>query len=142
MGAEHRDSIPWALLTMARPANIVTAHADILAGYAAADTVQFSHLALLLIATTGLYGGGIVWNDVCDAEQDAAERPERPIPRGTVSRTQAAVFGGLLLLGGVVSAFCASKTSGFVALATALAALLYDALAKRQAILGPLNMGL
>ena len=141
MGADHRNSVPWALLTMARPANIVTAHADVLAGYAAAQTVQLSHLVLLLIATTGLYGGGIVWNDVCDAPQDASERPERPIPRGTVSGTQAAVFGGFLLLGGVVSAFYASKASGVVALATALAALLYDSLAKRQAILGPLNMG-
>jgi len=142
MRAQHRDSVLWALLTMARPANILTAHADVLAGYAAAETAQLSHLVLLLIATTGLYGGGIVWNDVCDATQDASERPERPIPRGTVSRTQAGTFGSFLLLGGVVSAFCASETSGLVALATALAALLYDALAKRQAILGPLNMGL
>lgn len=142
MRAKHRDSVPWALLTMARPANIVTAHADVLAGYAAAQAINPSHLALLLVATTGLYGGGIVWNDVCDAAQDASERPERPIPRGTVSRTQAAVFGGALLLGGVASAFYASKTSGLVACATALAALLYDSSVKRQAILGPLNMGL
>lgn len=142
MGAAHRDSTCWALLTMARPANILTAHADILAGYAVAETIHFSHLGLLLVATTGLYGGGIVWNDVCDAAQDASERPERPIPRGTVSRTQAAVFGGFLLLGGVASAFYASKTSGLVALATAFAALFYDALAKRQAIVGPINMGL
>jgi 4-hydroxybenzoate polyprenyltransferase len=127
---------------MARPANILTAHADILAGYAAAGAVQFSHLVLLLMATTGLYGGGIVWNDVCDAEQDATERPERPIPKGTVSRTQAAVFGSFLLSGGIISAFCASRTSGLVALATALAALLYDAVAKRQAILGPICMGI
>jgi 4-hydroxybenzoate polyprenyltransferase len=142
MGTEHSHSVFWALLAMARPANILTAHADILAGYAAAETVQFSHLVLLLIATSGLYGGGIVWNDVCDAGQDASERPERPIPRGVVSRTQAAVFGGLLLLGGVVTAFYASKTSGLVALGTALAALFYDAVAKHQAILGPLSMGL
>src|SRR3569833_2812340 len=98
MGAELRHSVGWALLTMARPANILTAHAEVLAGYAAAQTDQFSHLVLLLIATTGLYGGGIVWNDVCDAAQDASERPECPIPRGTVSRTQAATFGGFLLL--------------------------------------------
>src|SRR4051812_25856310 len=108
MGTERSNSVFWSLLTMARPANIITAHADILAGYAAANTVDLRHLTLLLIATTGLYGGGIVWNDVCDAEQDTIERPERPIPRGVVSRSTAALFGGLLLSGGVAAAWSAS----------------------------------
>jgi 4-hydroxybenzoate polyprenyltransferase len=142
MGAERSNSVFRVLLTMARPANIVTAHADILAGYAAASAADARHLALLLIAATGLYGGGIVWNDVCDAKQDAIERPERPIPRGLVTRTIAGFFGGSLLLGGVAAAWWASRESGLFALATACAALLYNFLGKHNAILGPLNMGL
>ena len=65
-----------------RPANIVTAHADILAGYAAAGATNGVHLVLLLAATTGLYGGGVVFNDVFDAKLDAMERPERPFQAG------------------------------------------------------------
>ena len=50
-----------ALLRLMRPANVVTAHADILAGYAAAGATNGVHLVLLLAATTGLYGGGVVF---------------------------------------------------------------------------------
>jgi 4-hydroxybenzoate polyprenyltransferase len=142
MSAARSDSVIWALLSMMRPANIMTAYTDVFAGYAVANRADRSHLALLLLATTGLYGGGIVWNDVCDAKQDAIERPERPIPRGTVTRRQAACFGGALLLGGVMAACLGSLRSGIFALATALAALLYDSLGKHHPILGPLNMGL
>jgi 4-hydroxybenzoate polyprenyltransferase len=142
MNSPRSKSTLWALLTMARPANIVTAHADIFAGYAAASAADPKHLVSLLIAATGLYGGGIVWNDVCDARRDAIERPERPIPRGVVSRNGAACFGAILLIGGVAAAWSASREGGLFALATASAALLYNFAGKHNAMLGPLNMGL
>ena len=125
-----------------RPANIVTAYADILAGYAAAAVVEPAHLAQLLIATTGLYGGGIVLNDVFDARLDSIERPERPIPSGIVSLGQASWLGGALLAGGIGAASLCSPLSGAVALATAGSAVLYDSLGKHHSVLGPLNMGL
>lgn len=79
-----------------RPANIVTAWADILVGFAAsgsgiiftklingdANFAVLIPLGWLLLATTGLYGGGIVFNDVFDADLDAKERPNRAIPSG------------------------------------------------------------
>lgn len=138
---------------LARPANIVTAFADIGAGIAIAFFVipfhsQFiGQVLLLLMATLGLYGGGVVMNDVFDAELDAVERPERPIPSGLVPRSQAAVWGlGLLVLGilcaGLVHWPQFFSLSFWLALATALAALLYDAWGKHQGILGPVNMGI
>ncbi|MGB3292783.1 MAG: hypothetical protein WBB01_07355, partial [Phormidesmis sp.] len=74
-----------AYLQLMRPANVVTAWADILAGYAAGlgvGVIAFPSTTLvwLLLATTGLYAGGVVFNDVFDAELDTVERPERPIP--------------------------------------------------------------
>ena len=76
-----------AYLQLMRPANIITAWADILLGYAAAGAVtvginnlDFVALGWLILATTGLYGGGVVFNDVFDAELDAVERPERALP--------------------------------------------------------------
>ena len=125
-----------------RPANIVTAHADILAGYAAAAVNEPAHLIQLLVATTGLYGGGVVFNDVFDAKLDSIERPERPIPSGIVSLSDAGWLGGLLLMAGVTAATFCSPLSGLVALATAGSALLYDSVGKHHSILGPLNMGL
>lgn len=143
----------WAYLQMMRPANIVTAWADILAGFAASSFLLTSHLeqvtltnmqplAWLLLATTGLYGGGVVFNDVFDAELDAKERPERPIPSGRASIQSATLLGSVLLVLGVLAAAQVSWLSAFLAACIAVAALLYDAVSKHNSVVGPLNMGL
>ena len=130
-----------------RPANIVTAVADILAGIAIAgfflDTPQdILPLAGLVAATIGLYGGGVVMNDVFDAELDAVERPERPIPSGVVLKTEATMLGFLLLTGGIIFALKVSVFSGILAMIIAMAALVYDKWTKHHAFIGPLNMGI
>lgn len=130
-----------------RPANIVTAVADILAGMAISGfflhtAEDVSPVVWLILSTIGLYGGGIVMNDVFDAELDAVERPERPIPSGLISRTEASVLGLLLLAAGVSLALLVSTFSGLLALAIAVCALLYDKWAKHHPFLGPLNMGI
>ena len=76
-----------ALLSLTRPANLVTAIADVLAGMAIAGYFRVydpapAPVGWLALATVGLYGGGVVFNDVFDAELDAVERPERPIGHG------------------------------------------------------------
>ncbi|WP_321162498.1 UbiA-like protein EboC [Nostoc sp. KVJ3] len=143
-------------LELMRPANIVTAWADILVGFAAsgsgiifvklingeASFAILSPLAWLLLATTGLYGGGIVFNDVFDAELDAKERPNRAIPSGRVSRQNATVLGSILFLIGIIAAFQVSWFSGAIAIFITFASLLYDSLAKHHPFFGPLNMGL
>ncbi len=145
----------WAYLKLMRPANIVTSWADVLAGFAASGSVVLFNeviegqalpatavsVAWLLIATTGLYGGGVVFNDVFDAELDAKERPERPIPSGRASRQGATLLGSLLLLVGLVAASQVSWLSATLALGIAFAALVYDAFGKHHPFLGPLNMG-
>ncbi|MEH2298121.1 MAG: UbiA-like protein EboC [Nostoc sp.] len=143
-------------LELMRPANIVTAWADILVGFAASGSgmiftklingeVGFSTLiplAWLLLATTGLYGGGIVFNDVFDAELDAKERPNRAIPSGRVSPQNATLLGSILFAIGIIAAFQVSWLSAAIAISITLSCLLYDALAKHHPFFGPLNMGL
>jgi len=64
---------------------------DILAGAAIAgyffelNTPSLLNLIFLLLSTSCLYAGGIVFNDIFDLDIDRTERPERPIPRGQVS---------------------------------------------------------
>ncbi|MEA5594957.1 UbiA-like protein EboC [Rivularia sp. UHCC 0363] len=135
----------WAYLQLTRPANIVTAWADVLAGIAAAGfAISLNPVSVicLLIATTGLYGGGVVFNDVFDAELDAKERPERPIPSGRATFRGAAFFGSILLIVGVSAAAQVSLLSMAIAIGVAAAALLYDAYGKHHTFLGPLNMGI
>jgi 4-hydroxybenzoate polyprenyltransferase len=90
-----RSTAFWPYLQLVRPPNLVTA--DVTAGYAAAGMP--APLGLV-VATVGLYGGGVVLNDVFDARCDAVERPERPIPGGHASQRLAALQGSVLLGGG------------------------------------------
>jgi len=135
----------WAYIQLTRPANIITAWADVLAGVAAsgfAILVNPYPVAWLILATTGLYGGGVVFNDVFDAELDSKERPERPIPSGRASRWGATVLGSLLLCIGVLAAAEVSLSSMAIAIGIASGALLYDAYGKHHPFFGPLNMGI
>lgn len=134
-----------AYLQLARPANVVTAWADILAGYAASGLVSSPDLMplfWLLLSTSGLYAGGVTFNDVFDAELDATERPERPIPSDRISQPEAIALGSVLLTVGIFAAAKVSLLSSELAIAIALLALLYDGVGKHRPLLGPLNMGL
>jgi hypothetical protein len=135
-------------LQLMRPANLVTALADIFAGLAIAnynfstDPASISTVLLLSISTFGLYGGGVVFNDIFDADLDAIERPERAIPSGKVSIYNATILGIVLLVIGIVSAYKVSNISGIIAVFIAILALYYDKFGKHQYYLGPINMGL
>lgn len=140
-----------AALQLMRPANVVTAWADVGAGVAAsglvaglsglADPAAAGPLAWLLVSTSGLYGGGVVLNDVFDAALDARERPERPIPSGRISRAAAAGLGAGLLLMGVAAAAQVNAWSAALAVGIAAGAVFYDAVGKHAGWWGALNMG-
>jgi len=129
-------------LELLRPANVTTALADVMAGYAVAGLGQPRALPWLLGATACLYAGGIVLNDVFDRHVDARERPERPIPSGRVPTGTAAWLGAGLLAAGVILASRANATAALVAAAIGTAVLLYDGFSKRYVIAGPINMGM
>lgn len=138
------------LLQLMRPANIITSIADVLAGIAISGFLSqpdfskhnVSLLILLCMSTIGLYGGGVVFNDVFDCNLDKVERPERPISRGIVTIEEAALLGTVLLLTGIITAIIVGKISGLLAISIAFAALIYNKWSKHNAFLGPLNMGL
>jgi hypothetical protein len=130
-----------------RPANIITAISDIFAGAViagyASGVSELSSLPYLIISTIGLYGGGVVFNDVFDADLDRVERPERPIPSGLISEKEGALLGASLLMVGIAAASGLSiYPSGVIALFIVIAALIYDKWGKHHRFLGPLNMGL
>jgi 4-hydroxybenzoate polyprenyltransferase len=143
--------IVLAYIRLTRPANIVTAIADILAGFSISVSFNwwFSgqvpdfHMSLFpVLATVGLYGGGVVMNDVADEELDKIERPERPIPSGLATKAGATVLGLSLLVFGIVSAFVSSVLTGEIAIGIAVLALVYDYFGKHHKFFGPINMGM
>ena len=141
-----------------RPPNLLTALADILAGFAAAASLQHTlgdnlfefiqhdlpwrQLVLTGMASVCLYAGGVVLNDVLDADLDAKERPERPIPSRQITLRIAAVFASSLLVLGIILAFVSNTTSGWLAVTVALLVVTYNSVAKKNDFFGPLTMGL
>ncbi len=139
----------YPYLVLVRPANIITAVTDILAGVAIAGSLTLGNQAAdyikicyLVFATIGLYAGGIVFNDIFDIELDRTERPERPLPKGIIPLRSATIFAVALLVAGVLFAFMVSARSGLIAVGIVASALLYDKYAKHHLVAGPLVMGL
>jgi len=150
-----KDSKFFAYLQLTRPANVVTAIADIWAGFAISGGwaylwsdlefgpgVFWQKLAWLSLSTIGLYAGGVAFNDVFDAELDAKERPERPIPSGRVSKKAAAWMSTILLIIGILAASQVNVVAGGLAIIVAVLAVTYDYWGKHQFYFGPINMGM
>ncbi|MEW6427118.1 MAG: UbiA family prenyltransferase [Thermodesulfobacteriota bacterium] len=132
-----------AVLQLVRLPNLFTAMADILAGAALTAWGGWQPLPLLtlLFASSALYGGGCALNDWCDRNEDAAQRPNRPIPSGRISPAMAFAIALLLLLTGTGAALIAGRRSGLVALALLLLIVVYDCRAKKRPLPGALAMG-
>ncbi|MBX9852365.1 MAG: UbiA-like protein EboC [Cytophagaceae bacterium] len=144
-----------AYIRLMRPANIPTALADILYGFAASGIgIEFLYgeeftfriqdievLYWLLLSSFGLYTGGLVMNDVFDYKLDKVERPERPLPSGSASLSGAVALGCILIIGGVLCGFKASLLSGLIATLIAVLALYYNKYAKHHVVFGPVCMG-
>jgi hypothetical protein len=92
-------------LRLGRVSNLPTVWTNVLAGLTLAGagvglSASSAQIWSLMIAMTFFYLGGMYLNDAFDAEIDAAERPERPIPSGQVSARLVFHLGfGMLLLG-------------------------------------------
>jgi hypothetical protein len=138
----RKNGLFHAYLQLLRLPNLVTAAADIIAGYAVAGVPVSAALAWLAGGSISLYAGGVVLNDFFDRRIDALERPERPIPSGRIRPVTAAIFGFMLLGAGVVAGWICSAPSGLVAGSIACCVLFYNACAKRYALAGPFVMGL
>lgn len=77
------------LLELGRVSNLPTVWSNALAAIALSGAApSATMIALCTSALSALYIGGMYLNDACDAEIDARERPERPIPSGRVSQRQ------------------------------------------------------
>ncbi|MES2827232.1 MAG: UbiA-like protein EboC [Bacteroidota bacterium] len=148
-------------LRLMRPANVVTAVADVLAGMAIggyfspffgpyngnygwgqAIKPDLTGVLLVCLSTIGLYSGGIIMNDVFDSKLDAVERPERPIPSGLISKNAATIFGGICFFIGIFAAGLLGKNTQYLAVAIMISCLVYDKFLKHSAVFGPINMGL
>jgi hypothetical protein len=122
-----------------------TVAAVVLAGGTIADPA----IPPLLIALSLAYVGGMYLNDAFDADIDARERPDRPIPSARVSRPVVFAAGFAMLAAsilvvasaGIALAEVRSFSPALAAIALAAAIVVYDWHHKKNP-LGPVLMGL
>lgn len=143
------DSTILGYLQLVRLPNVFMAITDVLMGYLFSHAVlqpgDGSLLGLLVVTSVLLYMAGMVLNDVFDADIDAQERPDRPIPSGRVSRPTARLVGWQFLGLGVITGWLVAirvgdLRPGIIVSLLAGCVVLYDGFLKRLPI-GPLGMG-
>ncbi|CAM5249106.1 SCO3242 family prenyltransferase [Streptomyces griseomycini] len=108
----------WAELL--RVSALFTVPGDALAGAAAAGLRPHRGTAYAVGASLCLYEAGMALNDWADRDEDAVDRPHRPVPSGRVSPTAALGAAGLLTAAGLTLAARAGRPA--LAVATALTA--------------------
>jgi hypothetical protein len=140
VSAVRRPSLS-TLLRLGRISNIPTVWTNVLAGSVIAGGDHHpDQIALIIIAMTAFYVGGMYLNDFFDREIDARDRPGRPIDAGEVrAGTVSSIGFGLLATGiALMIPFGLAATIWGVLLAGTI--VLYDIWHKGN-VLSPLVMG-
>ncbi|TQK50914.1 4-hydroxybenzoate polyprenyltransferase [Streptomyces sp. SLBN-118] len=121
----------WAELL--RVSALFTVPGDALAGAAAAGVRANGRTLLAVGSSLCLYEAGMALNDWADREEDAVERPHRPIPSGRVSPAAALGAAGALTGAGLVLASRAGRPALAVASALSATVWSYDLYFKHTA---------
>lgn len=129
-------------LRLGRVSNLPTVWTNTLAGAVLAGAggtgVQF---ALMLLAFSLFYTGGMFLNDAFDAPFDAAQRPERPIPSGEIGARAVFAWGFGLMAAGIALLAWIGIAPALAGLTLATAITFYD-WHHKQNLFGPVVMGL
>ncbi|WP_189717559.1 SCO3242 family prenyltransferase [Streptomyces phaeofaciens] len=129
--------MPWARLRdwaeLLRVPALFTVPGDALAGAAAAGLRPNRGTTYAACASLCLYQAGMALNDWADRDEDAVDRPQRPVPSGRISPTAALGAAGLLTAAGLTFAARAGRPA--LGLASALTATVwaYDLRLKHTA---------
>lgn len=134
----------WPLVKLTRLPSVVTVPGDVLAGAAwASGEADGAVPAALVCSSCMAYLAGMTLNDWADREEDARERPSRPIPAGQVAPVTALGLSVALSAGSLLLAARAASRGRALAVALPLTAAVwgYDLKAK-QSFAGPYTMAL
>ncbi len=128
------------ILRLGRVSNLPTVWTNALAGAVLAGGAKPGPVIAAALILSAFYTGGMWLNDAFDAEIDASERANRPIPMGEIGRGTVFAVGFPLLAIGIVASFAYGTLGGIAGIGLAAAIVLYDWLHKRT-MLSPVIMG-
>ncbi|MBD3393666.1 MAG: hypothetical protein GF418_16180 [Chitinivibrionales bacterium] len=99
-----------AYFKIIRPKNAAMTAVAVALGFWVADSTRTLYaLALLIVSAVCAVGFGNVVNDICDAEADRINHPNRPIPSGNMTIRSAAVWAVVLAAAALVSGGLVSR---------------------------------
>ncbi|MEU1796221.1 SCO3242 family prenyltransferase [Streptomyces californicus] len=116
----------WAWAELLRVSALFSVPGDALAGAAAVGRRPGRGTVLAVGASLCLYEAGMALNDWADRDEDAVDRPHRPIPSGRVSPAAALGAAGALTAAGLALAARAGRPALTVATGLAATVWAYD----------------
>lgn len=114
-----------------RPVNAFVAGCAGIIGYLMATGTPVAGLAILFLVVFLVTGAGNAINDYFDVEIDRINRPERPIPSGTISEREVLYYASLLFLAGIFLSFFTNIMCTVIAVANSLLLVWYATALKR-----------
>jgi len=132
----------WPLVKLTRLPSVVTVPGDVLAGAAWASGEADGASSLELVCSSCMaYLAGMALNDWADREEDARERPSRPIPAGEVAPELALGLSVALTAASLLLAARAASRGRALAVALPLTAAVWGSdLKAKQGFAGPYTM--
>jgi geranylgeranylglycerol-phosphate geranylgeranyltransferase len=123
----------WRII---RPVNSIVAGLAAALAYLLATGTIIPEVILLIAIVFLITSAGNTINDFFDQIIDSVNRPERPIPSGTVSKNGAVVFACLLFIVGIVLSLFTNPLCVFFAVFNSLLLLLYAKTLKSTPFFG------
>ncbi len=124
------------LLAITRPINAIISGLAALIGFLVATGTVTTPAIVLVPVVVLVTAAGNVINDFFDAEIDAINRPDRPIPSGVVLRSTARSFAVTLFFGGILFAFFTNPLCLAIAAVNSVLLVLYAARLKGMPFTG------
>jgi hypothetical protein len=128
-------------LALGRVSNLPTVWTNTLAGALLVGARPGPEFALVALAFSLFYTGGMFLNDAFDSPWDARERPERPIPSGAAGAREVFLWGFGLLAAGVLLLVLFGREAAMAGMALAGVVTYYNWNHKANP-LSPVVMGL
>ena len=122
--------------TLTRPVNSIVAGLAAIVAYLIDTGTVIPESLLLFFIVALITAAGNVINDFFDAEIDAINRPDRPIPSGAVSKGAARGFAVTLFLAGILVSFFTNTLCIGIAVINSLLLVAYAAKLKRTPLIG------
>lgn len=124
-------------LTMIRIANaLMSSGAVVLGIWISRAELSWYHQLLLAFTAFCSTAYGNVVNDIADVETDRISHPERPLPRGIISKREAGIFAGISAVTALSCAFAVAPVYGLATLIPLMLLSLYARYFKATPLAG------